>query len=666
MPIVNQPIDATLQFGDQFANINHQGVLTSNINNTPILGPTFPTTNTGNSLCHAHYTEPTTNALQFLNASGSGLGGHKFYTSNLRDPPVNTATIDINGITVERNDGYSQLLYDSLVITNTNSTSTVIGFPTSGTNQVFKSQGITSNIEINVDTPTITLTDDAYNGLKIILDTASLRNNTQKTVLDLLANQLTLGNTPDFFTSVLKPESLIFTDTLNELELQCSGEGLFLLNQGAVLNTAIYPNIIQIVDYNNDKQQNSTSEFVQLKNNLGTINSKLTKENLTITDISNNISILSSTDLKFNNVTLNTDLLKNNTQKTLLNFNDNNLTFTNANNTLINFMDPTITIIRDNANNLQNYITPSRMIVNDGNLDTSSTINAGLLQIGDPTDLTRISPLIIEVSKRNGSNSSLLNKETLTITNTLNTTNSVLSSDDIKFNNVSLKSQVATNTTDIATINTNISSLNNLIIKQTVSSNQGLSLAIFADGKPAIAPTTTISQQYAFTPSWYFKNTFPSNNKINWYFGSPIGLTVSNLLGVYMNMFSASMTSNDLCPFITIYTQPQVGDSTFYHSKRTYLFNQSITPIINTRYFNFANISGTCPTPQIPAPSNLINMQLSTVSGTNVGPFLPTELILYLTIGSNSVATINTVEFAINKFGFMTSTGSQEINLISS
>jgi len=457
MSIVFQPDNSTIQFGDSQGNIPHNGVLSSNIVGTDVLPPTFPTTSTGTSLGHYHYTEPTTNALKFLNVSGTGSGGHKFYTSNSTTAPVNTATIGLDGLTIDKS--------------------------TSGNPQT-----------INLSTELQITTGDRTSKLSA----TNLTGYFNQTNLDLVNNELTLKNpVHDYLNSVLNGYNLV---------------------------------------------------------------------------------------------------------------------------------------VSDNSSNLKTYIQANNISNDGGTSQTSSSFSS----------------------------------TTLNITDVANNSNSVLTSSDLLFNSVSLKTQVSTNTNNIATINSNIASLPSLIIKQTTTSNQGLSLAIFADGKPAIAPTTTISQQYAFTPSWYFKNTFSSNNKINWYFAGPIGLTVSNLLGVYMNMFSASMTSNDLCPFITIYTQAQSGDSTFYHSKRTYIFNQSITPIINTRYFNFANISGTCPTPQIPAPSNLINMQLSTVSSSNAGPFLPTELILFLTIGSNSAATINTVEFAINKFGFMTSTGSQEINLISS
>jgi hypothetical protein len=47
-----------------------------------------------------------------------------------------------------------------------------------------------------------------------------------------------------------------------------------------------------------------------------------------------------------------------------------------------------------------------------------------------------------------------------------------------------------------------------------------------------------------------------------------------------------------------------------------------------------------------------------------VGPFLPDEEILAFSIQTNSVATINSVEFAIDRFGIMTINGTQQLNFI--
>ena len=128
MSIVLQHENTTLQYGDNDGNIGHQGVSASNINNTPFLSSTFPTTSTGTSLGHYHYTEPGTNALKFLNVSGTGSGGHKFYTANSTTAPINTATFDVNGMTIDKSTSGSPVLVNLPNITI--STDTVVVFAT--------------------------------------------------------------------------------------------------------------------------------------------------------------------------------------------------------------------------------------------------------------------------------------------------------------------------------------------------------------------------------------------------------------------------------------------------------------------------------------------------------------------------------------------------------
>jgi hypothetical protein len=214
-----------------------------------------------------------------------------------------------------------------------------------------------------------------------------------------------------------------------------------------------------------------------------------------------------------------------------------------------------------------------------------------------------------------------------------------------------------TNTSILSTSNltfNGVNSLQELKIKQTNTSFQNISALIYADGRPPAAPTTTIAQQYGYTPSWYFKNTV-AGYKINWYAGPYDGMTVADFLGLYMYMFNGITITNDDTPFFVINTT--VG------SKRTYIFDQSVTPIANTRYCMFANLSGDCPAPDYYAQT-LNNMTLSTVAGTNVGPFAPTEVILYFSIHSNSSSVVNSVEFAVSKLGIMTPNGTKEVAYI--
>ena len=234
---------------------------------------------------------------------------------------------------------------------------------------------------------------------------------------------------------------------------------------------------------------------------------------------------------------------------------------------------------------------------------------------------------------------------TLTLNNGVN--NSVLSTSDLTFNSVSLN-----NTT-----------LRNIKVKQTNTSLQNISQAIYADGAPPTVPTATIINTYSYSPSWYFKNITPSL-KINWYFGgSSSTMTVSEVLGLYMYYFNGLTTSNDNTAFFTIYTANDTpSPPNWYKSKRTYIFTQSITPIANTRYCMFMDVSGNCPTPSYYGQT-LINMQLSPVGSSNVGAFAPSEVILAFSIGSNSASAVNSVEFCVSSFGVCTENGTKQFNL---
>jgi hypothetical protein len=229
------------------------------------------------------------------------------------------------------------------------------------------------------------------------------------------------------------------------------------------------------------------------------------------------------------------------------------------------------------------------------------------------------------------------------LTITTDTDISVLSSTDLTFGGTSVLSTIA-----------------NLTILQKSVFNQYISAAVYADGRPPTAPTTTIAQQYAYTPSWYFKNT-TAGYKINWYIGATNGMVVSDILGLYIAFFNGNNTSNDNAPFITIYTTPTgVNDYApgFYHSSCTYVFDGSITA--NTRYLEFLNLHS-CPIPNFYG-ATLRYMIQSPVAPNPRGTFLQTESVAFFSIGSNSASAVNTTEFAISKFGIMRASGTTEVN----
>jgi len=222
-------------------------------------------------------------------------------------------------------------------------------------------------------------------------------------------------------------------------------------------------------------------------------------------------------------------------------------------------------------------------------------------------------------------------------------------------NITTMTNNIATNTSNIATNTSNISTLT---IKQTNVLQVYSSPAIYADGRPPATVPSSSSNTYAQF-GWYFKNT-TAGYKINWYMPPATGMKVSDILGLYMRYFNCSTTSNDNSPFLTVYTVPTgSGDYApgFFHSSMTYVINT--TPVVNTSYTMFMNVSGTCPTPSSYA-SNIQTMIQSPVSNPK-GTYAPTETILAIVIGTNSASAVNSVEFIAQKLGVMTATGTQEL-----
>jgi hypothetical protein len=182
--------------------------------------------------------------------------------------------------------------------------------------------------------------------------------------------------------------------------------------------------------------------------------------------------------------------------------------------------------------------------------------------------------------------------------------------------------------------------------------------AIYADGAPPLPVPSVSSNTYAQF-GWYFKNTI-AGYKINWYMPPATGMKVSDILGLYMRYFNCSTTSNDNSPFLTVYTVPTgSGDYApgFFHSSMTYIINT--TPVANTSYTMFMNVSGSCPTPSSYA-SNIQTMIQSPVSNPR-GTYAPTDSVLAIVIGSNSASAVNSTEFISQKLGVVTATGTQEL-----
>jgi len=185
------------------------------------------------------------------------------------------------------------------------------------------------------------------------------------------------------------------------------------------------------------------------------------------------------------------------------------------------------------------------------------------------------------------------------------------------------------------------------------------SAAIYADSTYPPATNLLIRNTYSYS-GWAFINT-AIGSKFNYYFApqSPT-TTVADIKGISFNYFNVTQTSNDAQIFCTIYTKPQPGDVTFYHSKRNYIFDQSITPTINTPYqacifVNKSLISYYYET-QIQYELDPLNQ---------VGPFLPTEEVLSVTLSSSSSTPAGTMSVVLQKLNIIMDGFTKEFLLVS-
>ena len=231
MSVVINYENQTIQHGDLEGNIGHQGILASNITGTPFLTATFPTTSTGTSLGHYHYTESGTNALQFLNISSSGIGGHQLWNSNDTNAPVK--------------------LFD-------------------------------------------------INSQRAIIDT-SLRNTTNKTILDLTNNQLTLTDVLGTSQTVLSPNSLEMSNDPDGVKLGYTNQAFYAFTPVTDIRSNLYAGVLQQgspIDLSN-----LTPTYLQINKRDNTLISTLNNTNLNITNTTTSkTSILTTTELTFNNI----------------------------------------------------------------------------------------------------------------------------------------------------------------------------------------------------------------------------------------------------------------------------------------------------------------------------------------------------------------------------
>lgn len=534
------PANTTIQLSNNDGDIAHQGILASNVSGTTFLTSTFPTTSTGTSLGHYHYTEDTTNSLKFLNASGLGGGGHQFWHSSSTETPLKTLEINRIGVITSTNFSVDKSIQGGTTLVNLppiivgQPTQVVFNYPP-GLDSFGIQFGVYDNPVQVLFNAGVFVTGVTYYAQATNAQTLTIRTTSNPSDPPLDCSVFTNGQIPFAFVSSSTPSSL----------------------QTAVLS-----------------------------------------DNLTITD-DNNSSILSTTSLR------------NSTNKTILDMNSNELAL----------IDPTTA-------NYTSTLNGYNLIVSDGS--NASYIRGANIATGSSAISSTLTSVDLRIEN-----------------NTLNL-QSILSSTDLLFNNVSLPARVTATEGEIDILQ----------IKQTNTIQVYSSPAIYADGRPPLPVPSASSNTYAQF-GWYFKNT-TAGWKINWYQPPATGMLVSDILGLYLRFFNCSTTSNDNSPFLTILTTPTgSGDffPGFFHSSMTYILDA--TPVANTSYTMFMNVTGSCPNPSSYA-SNLVPMEISPVNNPR-GVYAPTDSVLAIVIGSNSASPVNSVEFIAQKLGVMTASGTQEL-----
>lgn len=242
----------------------------------------------------------------------------------------------------------------------------------------------------------------------------------------------------------------------------------------------------------------------------------------------------------------------------------------------------------------------------------------------------------------------------------------VQSDTPVVIQNININEEVTITTdTDTSVLDATTLTFNgtNIKMNQVTPSLIYSSVLIYADGQPP-ATSLLIRNTYGYN-GWYFKNII-LGQKINWYLApkTPTTTQVSALKGISISFFNGANTSNENTLFVTIYTVPTgSGDIIpgFTHSSNTYVFDQTINPTANTNY------QGVCIIDKLLVPFNYetqIQYEQSTINNPR-GSYLPTDNILAVTIGSNSSASLNSVELVVNKLNLHYNDFTQSYLLVS-
>lgn len=159
---------------------------------------------------------------------------------------------------------------------------------------------------------------------------------------------------------------------------------------------------------------------------------------------------------------------------------------------------------------------------------------------------------------------------------------------------------------------------------------------------PTFMPSPILSLSY---DGWYFKKTLNDsvNNKINWYLGPSVNMTVGSIYQLFFEMLLINSTS---LPFITVYTKPDAltpNAGGWYKSKRTFeVLNTTLSN--NTQYCCSMKFNSAMADP-VSYGHIVQQMSLTDVVANIKGPFDASEQVMFFALGTNSTSAVGNVEF---------------------
>lgn len=167
---------------------------------------------------------------------------------------------------------------------------------------------------------------------------------------------------------------------------------------------------------------------------------------------------------------------------------------------------------------------------------------------------------------------------------------------------------------------------------------------------------TTILGDSTITPTadpegrdgWNFTNSV-AGTKFNLYYfnGNQEVITLGDINSLFTKLYINNFASLSGSPFFNIYTKPTgSGDAgAFYHSRIDYEINSDVLVGIGEQVILYAINK-----PNISCNNRLIELKTKTINGDGAD----SEEILYITLSTNSSATINEKNITVSSMGFNT------------